>query len=163
MPQFIGSRPVSVQLVPHWTVGGVQVVPQTRAGPASAFGTHICGAVQPVPHAPQFAFVVSVASQPLASIPSQSPRPGSHASTQRPATHCAPADKAPVRTLQSRVHEPQRSGVFVASHAAPHRSVPVGQPASASFARSSGTSVTSPSMRTVASASARTRSALASR
>ncbi len=87
VPQFIRSVARSAQLVPHAVVGDVQVNPHARPVPASAIGTHMRGDAQGIVHAPQCALLVKGSSQPLASLPSQSPSPGMHVSTQRPATH----------------------------------------------------------------------------
>jgi hypothetical protein len=60
--------------------------------------------LQARPHAPQWVVVSRVASQPLAALPSQSPRPAAQATPQAPALHAA---VPPVVAAQARPHVPQ--------------------------------------------------------
>ena len=62
------------------------------------------GNAQALPHAPQFVLVVSGDSQPVATLLSQSPKPGLHVIWQAPAVHCEVAVCAVEHTLR---HRPQ--------------------------------------------------------
>jgi hypothetical protein len=60
-----------------------------------------------LPHAPQLALLaLRSASQPLAALPSQSPKPALHATPQAPLAHAGPA----LGTWQRFTHAPQRWG-----------------------------------------------------
>ena len=87
--------------------------------------THAAGLVQVRPHTPQFGFAVTSVSQPLAVIPSQSPRPGAHAVLHTPAVHTG---TEPGAVAHARPQAPQFAGfVAVSTQVVPHTVVsPVG-------------------------------------
>jgi len=95
--------------------------------PARHAAVPLAGDAQRIPHAPQCkALSVVLVSQPLVSLPSQLPKPATHAPTaQRPPVHAGVA----LGRLHCVPHAPQFEAlVWVLTHALPQHISPAGHP-----------------------------------
>lgn len=85
--------------------------------------TQTCPVEQPMPHAPQLAASSTRVSQPVETMPSQSPHPGWQFAIQRPLVHVTDTALSTAVGHGAAVHEPQRATSVVVSVSQPSPAV----------------------------------------